>query len=479
MRAALFLLLSTTAVVRGDELGPPAPPHAPCPAATIPHAKGGCTAGHHGTECQFECEPGFIAVGRHVCQSYTTKEGTTPVANEYYGGRCERLCENRDCAFAAAVRSNSSAGCLSTRCMDGNDALRQLARGAYSVWNLGRNPKTGIHVGKVDPSADASAQGDRAHIGINGVALIMECVATEMGWISRAEAQSRVLLSLRALAGELPGFTLARQKKHGWIPTFFNASTGAFFQTHGSIFHTHIHIPVTYRVLGRVQALRSDEAVHTRMALGIRRWTPASTHRESSSPARTFSGPFLEYLYVEFVCKYLCVFYIYIGRSRYFTGTASKDKSAVGKQATAEIARLAMKVFNLVRFEHLLCDLASSQQDDNGTAPPFTFDDAGGCGALQRLQPDGAYEYSELHYTVDLAFHQACAGEPASACANKPIARMWEAWQRRKLSPIHNYTSPDGAVYPLLSMWSSYIVHLPYLLHRIYIYAIFVCRICM
>ena len=26
---------------------------------------------------------------------------------------------------------------------------------------------------------------------------------------------------------------------------------------------------------------------------------------------------YMEYLYVEFVCKYLCVFYIYIGRSRY------------------------------------------------------------------------------------------------------------------------------------------------------------------
>ena len=40
---------------------------------------------------------------------------------------------------------------------------------------------------------------DRAHIGINGVALMMECVAAEMGWITRAEAQARVLLSLRAL----------------------------------------------------------------------------------------------------------------------------------------------------------------------------------------------------------------------------------------------------------------------------------------
>ena len=76
-----------------------------------------------------------------------------------------------------------------------------------------------------------------------------------------------------------------------------------------------------------------------------------------------------------------------------------------------------------------LCDLESSRQDDAGTAAPFTFDDVGGCGALQRLQPDGAYEYSELHYTVDLAFHQACPEAVPEECANKPIGRMWAAWQ--------------------------------------------------
>lgn len=171
--AAAALLL---AAVRGDEAPPPAPPPAPCPAATIPHAVAGCAAGPHTTECDYTCEPGYIAVGRHVCQSYTTEEGTSPVANVFYGGRCVRLCENKDCAFAAAVRSNSTDArgqCLSTRCMEPDNALRQLARGAYSLWNLGRNPATGIHVGKVDPSADASAQGDRGHIGINGVALIM------------------------------------------------------------------------------------------------------------------------------------------------------------------------------------------------------------------------------------------------------------------------------------------------------------------
>ena len=41
-----------------------------------------------------------------------------------------------------------------------------------------------------------------------------------------AQAQARVSLTLTALAGELPGFQLARQKQHGWIPTFFNASSG-------------------------------------------------------------------------------------------------------------------------------------------------------------------------------------------------------------------------------------------------------------
>ena len=62
---------------------------------------------------------------------------------------------------------------------------------------------------------------------------------------------------------------------------------------------------------------------------------------------------------------------------------------------------------------------------------------------------------SELHYTVWLAFNQACAGQPPGDCANGPIARMWEAWQKRRLSPIHSYTAGTGKTYPLLSMWPS------------------------
>ena len=171
----LVIMMMFAVAALGDE-APLPPTPAPCPAATIPRSEAACAAGPHGAECHYSCEPGYIPVGRHVCQSYTTKEGTSPVSNVFFGGRCVRLCENKDCAFAAAVRTNSTDAhgpCLATRCMSARTALQQLARGAYSVWNLGRNAATGIYVGKVDPSADASSQGDRAHIGINGVALIM------------------------------------------------------------------------------------------------------------------------------------------------------------------------------------------------------------------------------------------------------------------------------------------------------------------
>ena len=152
----LLLLLAPTAS-RSEE-APPVPAPAPCPAAAIPHAVAGCGPGPPDAECAFACEAGYLAIGRHVCQSYTTTEGSTPISNEYYGGRCARLCENRDCAFAVAVRSRSTderGPCLATRCVaQPGDALQQLARGAYSLWNLGRNTATGIHVGKVDPSAE-------------------------------------------------------------------------------------------------------------------------------------------------------------------------------------------------------------------------------------------------------------------------------------------------------------------------------------
>ena len=44
------------------------------------------------------------------------------------------------------------------------------------MWRKGRLASTGIYSGSVDPSAPSGLgfQSDRAHIGINGVALIFE-----------------------------------------------------------------------------------------------------------------------------------------------------------------------------------------------------------------------------------------------------------------------------------------------------------------
>jgi hypothetical protein len=206
-----------------------------------------------------------------------------------------------------------------------------------------------MYSGAVDPSSDSDSQSDQAHIGINGVALVFECVAAEMGWVTRAEAQERIHLSLSALAGELPRFRLPRQARDGWIPTFFNRSTGA--------------------ELGR------GNAPYTTLDSGL------------NSAGVLFAKTYME-------------------------RTADRDQQHAetggggGMQMTAEIGRLAKKIFNLVRFEHLLCS-AAGKRSASGTAIPFTFDDNNGCAGLHLPKADGAYDFSELHYTVWLAFNQA------------------------------------------------------------------------
>merc|ERR1712187_641707 len=62
-----------------------------------------------------------------------------------------------------------------------------------------------------------------------------------------------------------------------------------------------------------------------------------------------------------------------------------------------------------------------------------------------------------MGYTVWLAYSKACAGKPAGQCENSALDRMWQAWQGRREHPNIAY---QGV--PLLSLWSSYIVHLPY-----------------
>jgi hypothetical protein len=88
--------------------------------------------------------------------------------------------------------------------MPADDALKNVARGAYEVWQLARNTKTGALRDHVE--LGAAVQPDMpGWIGGTGIQLIFECVAVEMGWTTKQEAQANVILTLQGLNGQIPG----------------------------------------------------------------------------------------------------------------------------------------------------------------------------------------------------------------------------------------------------------------------------------
>ena len=129
-----------------------------CKNGTIPHsnvtAMSPCV-GVDGDACYFQCNAGYLAIGRHVCQSYTTKKGRKVIHKEFFGGRCERLCKEEPSTCSdgfIAVRNNVTSGnknapCFATVCLPEDEALKRLARGSYAVWRKARLSTTGIYSG--------------------------------------------------------------------------------------------------------------------------------------------------------------------------------------------------------------------------------------------------------------------------------------------------------------------------------------------
>ena len=212
----LRLLASMLAVVASAGLS-----DATCPGTTIPGssdrtASSPCPAGALGTECPFQCDEGFLKIGRHVCQSYTTAKGQVVLDHAFFGGRCEKLCQGSPSTCPAGsvpIRYNttsSTSSCFATECAASQDeALRRVVRGSYELFALGRDPATGIYSGTVDATAPASAQMDRAHIGVNGLGMMSECIAAELGFQTVEEAGKRVNLTL---SGESDRLSARRSK---------------------------------------------------------------------------------------------------------------------------------------------------------------------------------------------------------------------------------------------------------------------------
>lgn len=192
--------------------------------------------GTEGTECHYSCKKHHLKIGRHVCQSYGV-QGNAVLDNAFFGGSCTRLCATDFhsktglwCPPAGRpVRwhSHDKHGyCLATSCWKPTAALEALALGNYEVWSLARNNNTGIYLGRVDLRKPKDAQNWKySHLGVTGLGVIFECAAHSLGWTRLKVANKRVLQTMRALAGELPGVKVDRNA-HGWMPTHFDTNTG-------------------------------------------------------------------------------------------------------------------------------------------------------------------------------------------------------------------------------------------------------------
>lgn len=213
----------------------------------IPHSDRASAAtqctGALGDACAFKCDAGFWPVGTHVCQTYAV-DGKVVINASFFGGRCDRLCGGpaaSRCPIKGEVpiRSNitdSTSPCLKTVCMPTDEALKNVGKGAYKIWQIARNPQTGCIRDHVE--LGAAAQPDcPGWIGGTGLQLIFECVAVEMGWTTKEEAQAKVIHTLRGLNGELPGYTMARNP-HGFFSVFFNQSTGEYLGRPGARTYT-------------------------------------------------------------------------------------------------------------------------------------------------------------------------------------------------------------------------------------------------
>jgi len=89
--------------------------------------------------------------------------------------------------------------CLSTRCVSTDGALRLLAHGAYQAWRFARNPNTGLYVRALSLLNVKGAVWETGDTEMTGLGMAFECAAHAMNFISLAQAQDHVLLTLRSL----------------------------------------------------------------------------------------------------------------------------------------------------------------------------------------------------------------------------------------------------------------------------------------
>eukprot|EP00439_Symbiodinium_sp_Y106_P038180 s3316_g4.t1 len=363
-----------------------------------------CVASKLGDECSYQCNEGYIAVGRHVCQTIVIQNKVWK-DKSFFGGNCWRLCAatSGPCpAGQVPLRVNTTddlGPCMQTLCKTEDDAFKNLARGNYEVWRRSRNDYSGCYTDHIDLDTGKAKLGSS---DTTGMGIIMECIAHSMGWISDQDLLERVNLTLSSYANIPPpakagmSWNFTRGPK-GWVPRYFQESTGALLAEAGD----------------KVDGV----------------WSVMSTG--------------LFYVGVMFVQTY--VLNHWVRRS----------------DTTGMIARLTEKLMDMVDWHSMLCLQAFASPDVvegyNGTGIPMLMNNNGLCTGISWPEADGYYPFTEEIAAAWLADRIVCGHRGQENCSMPAIHTMWNKVVGRALHPNLQMFG-----HPLLSDWSSYVVQIPY-----------------
>lgn len=360
-----------------------------------------------GQVCEYTCNEGFVAIGRHVYRRTYQHLGVTILVEGFYGGRCARLCDGDVQCSSTQVpvrwraNADNGEGCFRTKCVDAvsapacgigkcgvqESALMELVKGNWLMWVKARAKASGIYADHVNLHTGEISWG-AGKADVTGMGLIMECVAHSLKLQTKSEAMEKVVTTLKTLAGDNADVKITRSPHGNFFPGVMDMVNG----------------------VTPVDAL-SGNVVATGILVGGVLF--AKTYFERNYPFESM---------------------------------------------TEEIAHYANDLFESIEWDHMLCK--DAQIDQLGTNVAWTVLPDGKCTNPSRIDDSGRMQFHEGFVARWLGYEWACHVHMTSSCEN--MRRVWKASNAFK-SPGLPWGSPESQVGQtrLLSLGGAYIVQLP------------------
>lgn len=350
-----------------------------------------------GYECPFQCNAGYIPIGRHVCRWRKMKwvknscdhnlesnpdgscknphasnaseigccdlkqddpESTMIHNHGFFGGRCARLCEGLPkplgqghCAKPQSTRrfkwTDDKGACLATMCfMDKKANLLNQMRGIYEAFEDARNAKSGFYLDDYSVPAGQDKHVDRAQghathpkvvdfsLDATAMGVMIETIGAELQFVPTCKALSKVTTTIRSL-NEIKPHT-----PHGSEGTFRRDAHGFFSHLSGasgdvvSIMATGTMVAAAQFVKNYFLALPPKFIDTSCQGADCSGYDTASDGRENGTDCGSASRP------------------------------------------VQELVQEANMLYEQTRFENLLCDQATGRLSEIGTGIPYVKNSA-------------------------------------------------------------------------------------------------------